>query len=137
MKVVIDTNILISAMLRDRDPECVILYISESESWVWVVTPGIMAEYREVMARKKFGFPPDLQEKWLGVVNRAALLNDTLATVSLPRDPKDAEFLSCALAAKADFLITGDRDLLEFKLPGTAIVTVAQFIRLAMPGIST
>ena len=45
-----------------------------------------------------------------------------------PRDPKDAPFLAAALAAEADFLITGDKDLLAAKdLVATRIVTPAEF----------
>ena len=46
----------------------------------------------------------------------------------LPRDPKDAPFLAAALAAGADLLVTGDKDLLEAKnIVATRIVTVAEF----------
>ena len=45
-----------------------------------------------------------------------------------PRDPKDAPFLAAALAAQADFLVTGDKDLLHAKgVVATRIVTVAEF----------
>jgi predicted nucleic acid-binding protein len=45
-----------------------------------------------------------------------------------PRDPKDAPFLAAALAARADCLITGDKDLLEARdVVATRIVTVAEF----------
>lgn len=45
-----------------------------------------------------------------------------------PRDPKDVPFLAAALAAQADILITGDKDLLDARhLVSTHIVTVAEF----------
>jgi len=51
--------------------------------------------------------------------------------VSFPRDVKDAKFLACALAAGADFLVTGDRDFTEArKLGRTKIVSVSQFNEL-------
>lgn len=50
------------------------------------------------------------------------------ATPDFPRDPKDALFLAAALSGHADFLITGDKDLLEAKdLVATRILTVAEF----------
>ncbi len=49
-------------------------------------------------------------------------------TVDFPRDPKDAPFLAAAVATDADFLITGDKDLLEANdVVKTRIVTVAEF----------
>jgi predicted nucleic acid-binding protein len=51
--------------------------------------------------------------------------------IDFPRDRKDAKFIACALAAKADYLITGDRDFTEAqKLLSTTILTVSQFKRL-------
>jgi len=53
---------------------------------------------------------------------------DVTGSIDFPRDPKDAPFLACAIATQADFLITGDRDLLENPdIIPTQIVSVAQF----------
>ena len=52
---------------------------------------------------------------------------------SFPRDQKDAKFLSCALDAGADYLITGDKDFSEAKkLTKTTILSVAQFKKWVM-----
>ena len=53
MKVVIDTNVVVSAALRDRDPEAVILRVAGRPGWKWIVSPDILAEYREVLQRDK------------------------------------------------------------------------------------
>jgi predicted nucleic acid-binding protein len=45
MKVVIDTNVLVSAALKDKDPEAVILFIVARSDFEWVVSPEILAEY--------------------------------------------------------------------------------------------
>ncbi|MBA3532672.1 MAG: putative toxin-antitoxin system toxin component, PIN family [Ardenticatenales bacterium] len=51
--------------------------------------------------------------------------------IEFDRDPKDAKFLACALAAQADFLITGDRDFTEAqKLLTTTILSVYLFKKL-------
>lgn len=54
MKVLIDTHILISAMLKDGLPEVVILWVLDHAEWEWIASPAIMEEYREVLQRKKF-----------------------------------------------------------------------------------
>jgi predicted nucleic acid-binding protein len=57
--------------------------------------------------------------------------------VSFPRDVKDAKFLACALAAAADFLITGDRDFTEARKIGhTKIISVSQFDALVCGPLS-
>jgi uncharacterized protein len=53
--------------------------------------------------------------------------------IAFPRDQKDAIFLSCALSADADFLITGDKDFSEAKkLTNTTILSAAMFKKLIM-----
>ncbi len=59
MKVVIDTNVLVSAALKDRDPEDVILYVATQPDIEWVVSPRILQEYKEVLLRRKFSLPGD------------------------------------------------------------------------------
>jgi predicted nucleic acid-binding protein len=54
MNVLIDTNILLSAALRDRLPERVVIQIAQRDDWTWIVTPAILAEYVEVLRRPKF-----------------------------------------------------------------------------------
>ena len=54
MKVVIDTNVLVSAALKDKDPEAVILYVVEQPDFAWVVSPEVLTEYKEVLSRPKF-----------------------------------------------------------------------------------
>jgi putative PIN family toxin of toxin-antitoxin system len=54
MKVVIDTNVLISAVLRDRDPEIVIQFIVDHIEFDWIVSQEILLEYKEVLSRRKF-----------------------------------------------------------------------------------
>ena len=54
MKIIVDTNVLVSAILRDRDPELVIQFIVKHPDFEWVASPEILAEYQAVLARPKF-----------------------------------------------------------------------------------
>jgi predicted nucleic acid-binding protein len=54
MRVVIDTNIVTSAIWRDRLPEAVILYVLDHPDFEWVASPDIVTEYAAVLARPKF-----------------------------------------------------------------------------------
>ena len=64
MKVVIDTNVLVSAALRDRGPERVVLFVAEHPEFEWVVSVEILREYMEVLARPRFALPRDLLRRW-------------------------------------------------------------------------
>jgi putative PIN family toxin of toxin-antitoxin system len=131
VKVVIDTNVLVSAVLRDRDPEAVILFVLEQDDFTWVVSDAILTEYRNVLARKRLGIPDLIQQRWLELIGSLTSIVSVDQTISFPRDPKDAKFLACALSARAEFLITGDRDFSEAcRLVSTKILSVSQFKRL-------
>jgi uncharacterized protein len=132
MIVLLDTNVLLSAAFRDRLPERVVLYVATRDDCQWLVTPAILDEYRLVLARPKFGLSPESQLKWAALAESRSLPleADPPPQVDFPRDPKDQPFLVAALVAGADYLVTGDNDLLGAQhLVPTRIVTVADFAR--------
>jgi uncharacterized protein len=66
MRVIIDTNVVLSAAFKDKDPESIILFIVSHEDFDWIISSSILEEYESVLARKKFGLPEDIlinQEK--------------------------------------------------------------------------
>ena len=131
MKVLIDTNVLISAVWRDRKPEEVILWVIAHPDWQWIVSLEIMQEYREVLRRKKFSFSSETLHKWETILTRDTHLKIASAEIDFPRDQKDAKFLACALSNNADFFITGDGDFGEArKIINTTIISVSLFKNL-------
>lgn len=135
MKVLIDTNVLISAVWRDRTPESVILWVVAHPDWQWLVSPEIMEEYKEVLRRKKFSFSPDTLQKWESLLDRDTHLVAIKTNVDFPRDQKDAMFLACALSNDADFFITGDGDFEEaFTVVNTKIISVSMFRQMVIGG---
>lgn len=131
MKVLIDTNVLVSAVWRDRKPEEVILWVIAHPDWQWVVSSEIIQEYTEVLRRKKFLFSPETLRKWETILRRDTRLITVSAEIDFPRDRKDAKFLACALSTDADFFITGDGDFDEArKMVNTTIISVSMFKKL-------
>lgn len=128
MRVVVDTNVLISAILKDKDPEAVLLYIIESPDIEWIASNLILSEYKEVLGRKKFGLSAELVGKWVAMLDLLTTVIDVDLNIDFPRDRKDAKFLECAIAGDAQFFITGDRDFGHAqKLMNTTIISVAKF----------
>ena len=129
MNVLIDTNILLSAALRDKLPEQVVLYVAGHDEIRWIVTPEILSEYTDVLRRPKFGLDEQTLQQWADLLAlRTVNVGSPPHTPDFPRDPKDAPFLAAALATHADFLITGDKDLLSARdVVATRIVTIAEF----------
>lgn len=131
MRVVIDTNVLVSAILKDRAPEHVILFVAEHEEFEWVVSSDILTEYKAVIGRPKFKLSQEIIEKWLMVFDLMTNYIDVKIEIDFPRDQKDAKFLACAIAGSANFLITGDKDFSEAqKMLETIIISVTDFERL-------
>ena len=132
MKVVLDTNILVSAVLRDRLPERVVRAILGNDQWEWLVTRDLLAEYERVIGRPELGIPLDAQEEWAQLVHEKAVQVDApLPSIEFTRDRKDIHVLQAVVAGHADYLLTGDKDFSEAqKLVSCRIMTVAEFARL-------
>ena len=133
MKLLIDTNVLVSGILKDKNPERVILFAAGNPDIDWIVSPEIMTEYKEVLGRDKFKLPADILKHWFDILDRSTSTIEPNLTIDFPRDQKDAKFLICAVASNADYFITGDRDFSEArKLLKTTIIHVSMFIKLVI-----
>jgi uncharacterized protein len=131
MNVLVDTNVLISAVIRDRLPQRVVDEIVSRDDWFWIVTAEIEKEYREVLARPKFNVPDAIQLSWRAFIEEVTVRVEPSSHPAFPRDPKDEIFIAAALASDADYLVTGDKDLLdEQPLDSTQILRPADFARL-------
>lgn len=131
MRIVIDINVLVSTVLRDRDPELVIQFIVDHPEFEWIASQEILDEYKEVLSRSKFRLTQEIRAQWFELLDRFLVLIDVDFSIDFPTDPDDAKFLACAIAANADFLITGDTALAQGEsLVNTAIITVVMFKNL-------
>ncbi|MEG3901830.1 putative toxin-antitoxin system toxin component, PIN family [Microcoleus sp. B4-C5] len=133
MRVVIDTNILVSAAIAGRKPASVISWVINQPDYEWVVSEEILAEYQEVLSRRKLKLTDVQKQRWLNLIQSSTKIIDVSIEIDFPRDQKDAKFIACALSANADFLITGDRDFTEVQsLENTLIISVSLFAELIM-----
>lgn len=128
MKVIIDTNVIVSAALRDRNPETVLLFVIEQPEFEWIGSIEIVEEYWGVLQRPKFRLPEDILQRWKTAFDQFVRIVDVSDKISFPRDQKDAKFLECAVSANAEYFITGDRDFEEArKISKTTILSVSKF----------
>ncbi len=133
MRVVVDTNVLVSAVIRDRLPERVLRWCLGNDSVRWLVSPAILAEYLEVIRRPRFSVPVELIDWWATLLTTDTVMTAPVPLPHFPRDRKDAIFLACAEGHGADFLITGDADFSEARqlIPAVKIVSVREFAEVA------
>ena len=108
MKIVLDTNVLVSAFISPFGPPAAILRSVLTGIVTLFFDERILAEYRDVLTRGRFSFDRDRVDEILRVVetNGLPVLANPLR-LQLP-DPSDAMFLEVAAAAAADCLVTGN-----------------------------
>jgi len=128
--IVCDTNVLISAfLLSNSTPDRVISWIRKNG--IFFFSEATFDEFKEVLHRpklQKYLVSQDLQEILTLFRNESQFININ-QEVQLCRDPKDDKFLTVALEGKADYLISGDQDLLVLKKIGhTPIITPQLFL---------
>ncbi len=108
MKIVMDTNVVVSALLRPQGVLARILDLVLSRQATLALDHRIYNEYQEVLLRPEFGFSRDYVDNILDFLWRSSERAHAVALpVQLP-DPDDAKFLEVAASAAADALITGN-----------------------------
>ena len=132
MRVVLDTNVIISAVLFGGRPASA-LDAANTNGRVLVVSDAILAEVRRVLTGK-FRQSPDSTDR---VLNRVRTLSDLVTphlTVTECRDPDDNRILEAAIAGSADYIVSGDADLLSMgAFRGVQIPSVAAFLAQVDP----
>lgn len=111
--VVIDTNVLVSALLASRDDSPTVQIISKMIQGyiVPVYSDEIMDEYREVLSRTKFKFPVDATRYLLAAIEKYGLnVSPTAIDIILP-DMKDLPFYEVVMEKRMDdaYLVTGNK----------------------------
>ena len=119
LKLVLDTNTIISAFFWNGNEAELFRKIEQGNAALFI-TREILAEIEDVIKRPKFdkvmknaGLTPDqIMQK---IVSLSHLVIAPKITVKVCRDEKDNKFLECAESAKADYIVSGDEDLLSLK----------------------
>ncbi len=128
MKVIIDTNIFISGIFWKGLPSQ-LLTAWISNEYKLIVTQEIIEEYSRVLREVGSEKGSNLADEWLLFIAKYSTIVKNTFDLKICRDKHDNKFINCALSGKVDYLITGDKDLLELnKTLGLKIVTAKQFM---------
>ena len=108
MKIVLDTNVLVSGLLSPQGAPATVLRSVMAGSVSICFDERILSEYRRVLARRKFDFDPERVAVLLEFLEATGepVLAPPL-NVSLP-DPSDQAFIEVAVTSSGDFLVTGN-----------------------------
>lgn len=131
IRVVLDTNVLVSALLF-RGELSKIHSLWKKGIIVPLITTSTFKELQNVLAYPKFALTVReikaiLEEEILPYFD---IVEPAEETTGITRDPDDDKFLSCAVSGKAECIVSGDRDLLDLnKYRSIIIISPSKFIQ--------
>ncbi len=129
LRVVADTNVLISAVIAEGN-EYQLLKLAKAGKIRIITSPQIIKELRGVISRQKFRFS---EEQINAIVKQIISISEIVVTKTsvsvIKEDPADDRILEAALDGKADYIASGDKDLLSLKeFRGIKIRTSKDFL---------
>ena len=133
LRLVIDTNILISAAIKPAGLQRTVLLLAITRpARLWVSRP-ILEEYSEVLGRPELRIRKGLRQQLLQLIKNHSYTVVPTRRLDVTSDPDDNMFLECADAGRADYLITGNQKHFPRFWKKTKIITTREFISLTAP----
>jgi putative PIN family toxin of toxin-antitoxin system len=132
IRLVIDTNILVSALLQPEGLPAAVFMLVLSRDLQLCISEAIFAEYDEVIRRPRFKRPVDVIEGTLLSIRRLGHWVEPSVRVEECTDPDDNVFLECAQAAEADYLVTANQRHFPERWKKTQVVSARELIELLM-----
>jgi hypothetical protein len=135
LRVLLDTNQLVSSLLSARGLQRGLIDAWRNRDFVLVLAPGQVEEVGEVLSRPKiarrYAIPAADREAFLDLLRNEGIPLPSAARPRVCRDPDDDILRGCAAAGRADYLVTGDEDLLSVRtFQGVAVVSARIFLSL-------
>ena len=134
MRLVVDTNVLVSILIRPGNALSALAERLDQPNHTLLYSAETLAELVDVLRRRKFRkyTSPEDVTAFVEWFVEAGELVEVGEEVRGSRDPKDNKFLTLAVSGNANYLITGDDDLLVLEqVSATRIVSPARFVVLS------
>jgi len=130
LRVVLDTNVIISSLFWSGPPHEVALRGIDGK--IDLLTSTHILDETERKLRDKFGIPDADNAIAIGaLINHAEMVYPKQVISAVKDDPSDNRIIECAIAGKADYIVTGDRHLLNLKsFKGVPIISAPEFLRV-------
>lgn len=136
MKIVLDTNVLVSGLISQGYPSKILEHILKGSLLQLCLSAAVLEEYQAVLARPKFSRFPSFVENaaaTLLYLQHNSQVFEPRVSVDLLSDKSDNKFLELAMESKAAYLITGNTQDFNFsKFRNTEIVSPKDFYDIAL-----
>jgi putative PIN family toxin of toxin-antitoxin system len=134
-RIVIDTNVVISAGLKPEGLQAQVLVLVAFRAVELFVSQVVLDEYREVFSRPKFSrLDPKNVNRLLKLIEAEATMVRPTNTLTISPHDSDNRFYECAEAAGADYIITGNARHFSKPYKNTRIITGKQLLELLTAG---
>lgn len=116
VRVVIDTNVFVSGLLKSDNPPSNVVDLFIEDKINLIISEEVFSEYIKVLLRPELKVKKDNIIRLISIfILKAEIIKVKTKLDIIERDPSDNKFLECALDGKVDYIITGDKHLLELK----------------------
>lgn len=130
MRIVLDTNVLVSAFLKPASDAARVLRLVLQRDLEIVLNDHILAEYIEVLSRPRFGLDQRKVREVLDYLRSVGTVAPAVAASFRLPDPDDEPFLEAAVGGRAQFLVTGNkRHFPGRRCEGVKVVGPKEFFR--------
>ncbi|EQD53954.1 PilT domain-containing protein [mine drainage metagenome] len=130
MRIVLDTNILVSGLLHNGKPRRLIDLAIQGKVII-VSSVEMIDELKEVLSREKFGLSKEAQVTMMDFVIRLSNITVVKSKFKAVRDPTDDMVINTAHDGNAAYIVTGDKDLLELEKFGeVGIIKASKMLKL-------
>jgi putative PIN family toxin of toxin-antitoxin system len=133
LRLVVDTNVLVSAALKPESLQNTVFLIAITKPARLFVSPPILEEYSDVLRRRELGIRKGLRQQLIQLIKNRSTLVEPRYSLTVTSDPDDNRFIECADAARADYLITGNLKHFPRFWKGTKVISPREFIEMAAP----
>ena len=135
MRVVLDANVLVSALISPKGSPATILSYWQEGKLAIVVSAAILQETDRVLRYPRIRerhLSEEIVHRFLSLLRKGAIVVEPDEEVQvIERDPSDNSYLECAVAGRAQYLVSGDGHLLDLKeYRGIQILAPREFITL-------
>ncbi len=119
IRLVIDTNVFVSALISTRSIPALLLD-EAGKKYSLFISKEILGEVEDVISRKKFGFTKQkISSAMEAILSFSEIINPEIKVDVIKSDPDDNKILECAIACRASYIVSGDSHLLELREYGS------------------
>ncbi len=138
LRIVVDTNILISSLIKSSNLFRALFHHIEKSRIILVFSWYTLEELLTILARPKICKLTKMKKKdienFIDLLIKKALFVEPHKKIKLCRDPSDNKFLEAAKTGQAEYIVTGDKDLLVMrKHRGIKIIKLSEFMERILP----